>query len=437
MIYNEDDIRDRLNNQTASVDTDQLWNDIRHQAPIKKSRKWLPLLFIFGLGGAMSAAMFHFSFQKPCLVNDNKCQLVVDSITTDNTILQEQVCAHVMEIQTLREEIRKANEVLQNTKHYKNQYVNKHNLFKNTPKISDNISVSNQFSITNVTSAKNNIAQSQTVAQNGLQQVNVEQITTVPSAQLVTEKDQKKLNQLTSTPKIIPHQSNNNWQYFVAFTSGAAFVKDTQIDKDGNGRQTSFSPYLSYAAELGLIKKVKGRFSFGALVNYSNMIYRLNYQNRLIENISLIDTAEISTSSDGSENVIIGNVGGTKITEQKGKIHGYQHSVSIIPTLYYQSMTKGKFHLSHHIGLGVDIMHISRNIIPTHDERSFLALQIKRMAFNPFFRVGTNMEYIISKDLSAAFIMQCTYRNENYNFSSYSGKKSAIFPSIGLGLSFK
>jgi hypothetical protein len=436
MIYNEDDIRDQLNNQTASVDTDQLWNNIRHQAPIKKSRKWLPLLFMFGLGGVMSAAIFHFFFQKPCLLNEEDWKIVVDSLTSDNTILQEQVYANVVEMQTLREEIRKANEGIQNAKRYKNHYVNKHNLFKNTPQTSDNISAINQSSITNVASPENNIAQSQTVAKGPLQQVNVEQISQIESAKIVTEKDKKELDQLISTPKIIPHQINNNWQYFVSFTSGAGFVKDKQIDKDGNHLNTDFAPLLSFTAEFGMLKKVKGRFSLGVLGNYSHMTYRLNYHSRLIENINLIDTAEISISNAGSENVIIGNVGGIKITEQKGKVYGYQRRFSIIPTIQYHSLTKGKWFLNHQLGLGLDIMIFSRNIIPSHDERSYLAQQGKGMAFKPYFRVGTNLEYTISKDLSAAFIIQCTYRNENYNFSSYSGKRSAIFPSIGLGLHF-
>jgi hypothetical protein len=59
------------------------------------------------------------------------------------------------------------------------------------------------------------------------------------------------------------------------------------------------------------------------------------------------------------------------------------------------------------------------------------------MTFKPYVRVGTRLEYIISKDLSAALLMQCTYRNENYNFSSYNGSRSSIFPSMGLGLTFK
>jgi hypothetical protein len=88
------------------------------------------------------------------------------------------------------------------------------------------------------------------------------------------------------------------------------------------------------------------------------------------------------------------------------------------------------------MGLGVDVFILSKNIIPTHDERSFLSQQVKGMALKPYLRVGTNLEYSISKNLGAAFIMQCTYRNENYNFSSYSGKRSAIFPSLGLGLYF-
>ncbi len=436
MMYSENDIKAQLNNQSASVDTDQLWNDIKHHAPIKKRRNWLPLLFMFGLGGLVSAAIFSFFFQSPCLPNENKWQDVVDSLTTDNKQLKEIIHANVIEMEILKEEIRQANERLQNTKAQNNFNIYNHDLYSNAqPKLEYKVA-SNHSSITNTSHPENNITQSQVIAQSPLHQEKVELISTITSAQIVTETDRKEIDQPMLSPKIIPNQSKNNWQYLVGITSGAASVTDRQLNKEGNQRNTDFTPILSFTAELGLLKKVKGRLSLGILGNYSNTIYRLNYHSILTENISFIDTTEISISSAGSENVVIGNVGGKKITEQKGKVHGYQHRFSIIPMLQYNSLSRRKFQINHHLGLGIDILNISRNIIPTHDERSFMAQQVTGMTLKPYLRVGTNLEYFITKDLQATFIMQCTYRNESYNFSSYSGKRSAIFPSIGLGLHF-
>jgi hypothetical protein len=435
-MYNENDIKAQLKNQSASVDTDQLWNDLKHHAPIKKRKNWLPLLLMFGLGGLMSAAMFYSFFQSPCLPNENKWQVIVDSIMTNNKILQEKLYANIIEIETLKGEIKQANEVIQESKAHKHFNINNHNISKIVQPKSEYIAAINHYSNTNSSLSENNIAQTQEIAQSPLQQAKVEQISTITSAQIVAEKEQKEIDQPMLTPKIIPNQTHNSWQYFMGITSGAALVIDRQLDKEGNNLTTSFAPFLSYSADFGLFKKVKGRFSLGALVNYNNIVYRLNYHNTMIENISFIDTSEISISSVGSENVVIGNVGGKQITEQKGKIHGYQHRFSIIPSIQYQSITRGKWALSHQMGLGVDVFILSKNIIPTHDERSFLSQQVKGMALKPYLRVGTNLEYSISKNLGAAFIMQCTYRNENYNFSSYSGKRSAIFPSLGLGLYF-
>lgn len=436
MIYNENDIKAQLNNQSASVDTDQLWNDIKHHAPIKKRRNWLPLLFMFGLGGLVSAVMFSFLFQSPCLPNENKWQVAVDSITTENKILKEKLHAVIIEMETLKKEKEIANEVIQKTKAHKNINLYNHNLSKIVQGKSVNISAINHYSTKNSSLSENNIVQPQSLAQNPLHQVKVEQISTITSTQIITETNRKEIDQLMLSPKIIPNQSKKNWQYFLGITSGAALVIDRQIDKEGNNHKTNFAPFLSYSADFGLLKRVKGRFAFGTLINYNNIVYRLNYHSKWIENINLIDTTEISISNTGTENIVIGNVGGIKITEQKGKVHGYQHRFSIIPTIQYQSIARRKWALSHQMGLGVDIMVFSKNIIPTHDERTYLPQKAKEMSFMPYLRVGTNLEYSISKNLGAAFLMQCTYRNESYNFSSYSGKRSAIFPSIGLGLHF-
>lgn len=436
MMYNENEIRAQLNKQSASVDTDQLWNDIKHHAPIRKRSKWLPLFYMFGLGGLMSAAMFYFFFQSPCSPNDHKWQVIVDSITMDNKILQDSLHANIIEMQSLKKEISQANETKQNTTTHKYFNINSHDVHKNIQPKSEYISINNQYSSTNTSPPENNIAPTQALAQSQWQQANVDQTSTMTASQKLTELDQNKKEQTILPPKIIPHLSHNKWQYFVGMTAGTAWVIDRQIDKEGNNHNTSFAPFISYSVDFGMLKKLKGRFSFGALANYNNIVYRLNYHHTKVENISIIDTSEVSTSSTGSQNVVIGNVGGKKITEQKGKVHGYQHRFGIIPTIQYQSITRGKWLLSHQLGLGVDLMIFSRNIIPTQDERSYLSQQVKEMALKPYLRVGTNLEYTISNNLSAVFIMQCSYRNDNYNYSSYTGKRSAIFPSLGLGLHF-
>ncbi|HMR89925.1 MAG TPA: hypothetical protein PKD51_17305 [Saprospiraceae bacterium] len=433
MIYNEDDIREQLSSQSANVDTNQLWNDIRHHAPIQKPSRWLLFLIFFALGGLISATISYFYLQTPCISDKYSWTTTKDSLTQENSRLQQKLNASIEEIAKLKNEIKN---VLQ-MEYYTNKLpINKSNhpiiktsaLVKN---ISENaINQNHNLLLTETNSSSTSIDQ-----QNPNPFINIKPISSTLTYPTIEQKDDIKIDN-PIVHVIIPNRVAYPLQYYIGMTSGIAYVTDHQVNNEGNSIRNSFTPHISYTAEVGLIKRTEGRFSFGALVNYSNMIYRLNYQNRLVENISLIDTTEIFIANNGSQIISIGNTGGVNITEQKGKIHGYKHRISIIPTIHYQSFMSNKFILDHQIGLGLDVMNVSRDIIPSYDERSFITQQVSKMAFNPFLRIGTQLEYFISKDLSAALFLQCTYRNENYNFSLYRGTRSALFPSIGLGLLF-
>jgi hypothetical protein len=176
-------------------------------------------------------------------------------------------------MEALRKEIRQENEVMQNTKVHKNLNIYNHNLSKIVQPKSENISASNLYSTTNSSSSENNIAPSQLLLQSLLSSVDIDQISLIKSSQINSDQNQKAIDQPMLSPKIIPNQSKNNWQYFVGITSGAALVTDKQIDKERYQQNTNFAPFLSYSAELGILKKVKGRFSLGALANYDNIVY--------------------------------------------------------------------------------------------------------------------------------------------------------------------
>ena len=111
MIYNEDDIKEKLNSQSANVDTGQLWNDLKHHAPIKKRRKWLPFLFVFTLGGILSAAMFHFFFRTPCDPGEDNSKVVIDSLMSENKYLQEKLSTALLKIDDLQQEDEPADSV--------------------------------------------------------------------------------------------------------------------------------------------------------------------------------------------------------------------------------------------------------------------------------------------------------------------------------------
>lgn len=436
MIYNEDDVKEKLNSQSANVDTGQLWNDLKHHAPIKKNRKWLPFLFVFTLGGILSAAMFHFFFRTPCVPGEDNSKVVIDSLMSENKYLQEKLSTTLLKIDDLQQEVAQTNKII-------NKKPIQHRLWAQNNIKSNASSTLSADELKNTATPNVNISQTEpnTIRQSdnipdASQKTAMDVVTMTNPLQVDTVTNKKDMP-VISEPTIYPKQAEDKWKYYLGFSGGVALVTDKQFSNDWNDHSTVFSPFFSYSADMGLTRIIKGRFSFGAFINYNHMIYRLNYQNKLVENISLVDTTEISISGSGEISVVTGNTGGIKITEQKGKIHGYQHSISIIPSIHYQSVIRGKFHLFHDIGLGVDVMHISKNIIPTYDERSFLTQNVRSMTFKPYVRVGTRLEYIISKDLSAALLMQCTYRNENYNFSSYNGNRSSIFPSLGLGLTFK
>ncbi len=436
MIYNEDDIKEKLNSQSANVDTGQLWNDLKHHAPIKKSRKWLPFLFVFTLGGILSAAMFHFFFRTPCVSGEDNSKVVIDSLISENKYLQDKLSTALLKIDDLHQEVSLTNEIINKKPIQHRLWVQNNIKSKTSSTLSADVSKNTTFPIVNKSQTEPNINRQADNIPDASQKTAMDVVAMTNPLQVDTVTNKKDMP-VISAPSIYPKQAEDKWKYYLGFSAGVALVTDKQFSNDGNDRSTVFSPFFSYSADMGLTRKIKGRFSFGAFINYNHMIYRLNYQNKLVENISLVDTTEISISGSGEISVVTGNTGGIKITEQKGKIHGYQHRISIIPSIHYQSVIRGKFHLFHDIGLGVDLMHISKNIIPTYDERSFLTQNIRSMTFKPYVRVGTRLEYIISKDLSAALLMQCTYRNENYNFSSYNGNRSSIFPSMGLGLTFK
>jgi hypothetical protein len=436
MIYNEDDIKEKLNSQSANVDTGQLWNDLKHHAPIKKNRKWLPFLFVFTLGGILSAAMFHFFFRTPCVQVEGNSKVVIDSLMSENKYLQEKLSTALLKIDDLHQEVSQTNKII-NKKPIQHRLWLQNNIESNASStLSADVSKNTTFTNVNISQTEPNIIRQADNIPDASQKTAMDVVAMTNPLQVDTVTNKKDMPEIP-VPTIYPKQAEDKWKYYLGFFGGVALVTDKQFSNDGNDHSTVFSPFFSYSADMGLTRKIKGRFSFGAFINYNHMIYRMNYHNKLVENISLVDTTEISISGSGEISVVTGNTGGIKITEQKGKIHGYQHSISIIPSIHYQSVVRGKFHLFHDIGLGVDLMHISKNIIPTYDERSFLTQNVRSMTFKPYVRVGTRLEYIISKDLRAALLMQCTYRNENYNFSSYNGNRSSIFPSMGLGLTFK
>lgn len=436
MIYNEDDIKEKLNSQSANVDTGQLWNDLKQHAPIKKRRKWLPFLFVFTLGGILSAAMFHFFFRTPCVSGEDNSKVVIDSLISENKYLQDKLSTALLKIDDLHQEVSLTNEIINKKPIQHRLWVQNNIKSKTSSTLSADVSKNTTFPIVNKSQTEPNIIRQADNIPDASQKTAMDVVAMTNPLQVDTVTNKKDMPVIPA-PTIYPKQAEDKWKYYLGFSGGVALVTDKQFSNDGNDRSTVFSPFFSYSADMGLTRKIKGRFSFGTFINYNYMIYRLNYQNKLVENISLVDTTEISISGSGEISVVTGNTGGIKITEQKGKIHGYQHNISIIPSIHYQSVIRGKFHLFHDIGLGVDLMHISKNIIPTYDERSFLTQNVRTMTFKPYVRVGTRLEYIISKDLSAALLMQCTYRNENYNISLYNGNRSSIFPSMGLGLTFK
>ena len=158
---------------------------------------------------------------------------------------------------------------------------------------------------------------------------------------------------------------------------------------------------------------------------------------RTIQHITITDTTEITLGPNGISNVTLGNNGAVVITEQSGKLYANHQRFSIIPVLSHHTLTHKKWQWHNHLGIGFDIWNISRNIVSGDQAHQHLIHKEQNLSFRPLLRVGSQIRYTLRKDVQAALLLQCMYRRENYNYSSYHGFRSSIFPSIGLGLFFK
>ncbi|MBK8111987.1 MAG: hypothetical protein IPK46_17515 [Saprospiraceae bacterium] len=90
MDYNEDDIIKKVKEWQPDVDTQQLWNSVRHEAPIgKKRRRYfiLPLFLGLILGGMMMH-LYKENYLKLVICDDS---VLVDSLRNELTLANEKI----------------------------------------------------------------------------------------------------------------------------------------------------------------------------------------------------------------------------------------------------------------------------------------------------------------------------------------------------------
>jgi hypothetical protein len=238
-------------------------------------------------------------------------------------------------------------------------------------------------------------------------------------------------------PIIILNHPSKNIEYFVGISSGLTWLIDQKIFDEGSSTTKRYIPGISYTADVGIFKNINGKLDFALFLHYSNMVAALKISERTIEHITITDTTEITLGPNGISNVTIGNNGAVVITEQSGKLYANHQRFSIIPVLSHHTLTHKKWQWHNHLGIGFDIWNISRNIVSGDQAHQHLIHKEQNLSFRPLLRAGSQIRYTLRKDVQAALLLQCMYRRENYNYSSYHGFRSSIFPSIGLGLFFK
>ena len=421
MDYNEDDIIKKVKEWQPDVDTQQLWNSVRHEAPIGKKRRRYFILPLF-LGLILGGMMMH-------LYKENYLKLVI----CDDSVLVDSLRN---ELTLANEKISKLNRVAQgyfvgDTKPTFGKY-----LYKSTgnqrKKVRDNVVNQEPESAYLFANTAQPLQPDSEPQQSQLFFQPINSLHILPN----TKQDRVEMPILQRKASYFQNPDNKYAKSMEAGLGWAFVMGDNKIvpssDFDGH-RLRSNVQYLSWQVSKNLNNYWSTGLSFQLWRAQTAFGYNFSRQ----EEYEVIDTTQLIIDPAGNITPVLGNTTAIKLTETQGTFYLSDYRIGIMPSMALKWPLLGKWNLTHTLGIGTDILQINEQTPSFLANAGLWATRKSGLVLNPYITLSHKASYRLPNSDKAYIVFSLLYRKEKLPTQKSTNVHNLLIPTIGFGLSFE